>query len=126
MRQWFDKRWLYGLIAIGVCVLAYFGTPGQSKWLPSCLFNTWTGLYCPGCGNTRALHAFVHGDILNCISNNLLLIPACILLVVLCLYPKLSCNKYLCWSITVVVIVFFILRNLPWYPFTLLAPNGFS
>lgn len=29
-----------------------------------CAFHSITGLYCPGCGGTRAVRAFLHGDIL--------------------------------------------------------------
>jgi hypothetical protein len=68
----------------------------------------------------------VHGNLLESISNNILFIPACVLLVIFLLFPKLTLHKYLCWAIGVVVIVFFILRNLPWEPFTYLAPNPFE
>lgn len=124
MKQWQQWRWwLYGVAAIGVCVLAYIAEPGKSKWLPPCLFHWATGLYCPGCGNTRALHALVHGNILESISNNLLLIPACVLLGIFHFFPKLTLHKYICWTLGVIVVAFFILRNLPWEPFTYLAPN---
>jgi len=29
-----------------------------------CVFNKYTGLYCPGCGGTRSIFALIRGDIL--------------------------------------------------------------
>lgn len=36
---------------------------GMEQYLPPCLFHRWTGLYCPGCGGTRAVFALLHGNI---------------------------------------------------------------
>ena len=33
-------------------------------YMPPCFFYTATGFYCPGCGGTRAVFAFMRGDIL--------------------------------------------------------------
>ncbi len=33
--------------------------------LPPCLFHSWTGYYCPGCGGTRAVKALLRGDIIS-------------------------------------------------------------
>lgn len=33
-------------------------------WGFPCLFQLLTGLYCPGCGGTRALRAIIHGELL--------------------------------------------------------------
>ena len=44
-----------GLLAVGYALffkLTGFGLP--------CPFHVLTGLYCPGCGNSRALHALLH------------------------------------------------------------------
>ena len=96
--------------------------PQHSAWLPKCLFHEATGLFCPGCGNTRALHALLHGHILMSLRYNLLLIPAMLTVLLLVMRPRLATKPSIAWSIAVVVIAFAILRNLPWPPFTLLAP----
>lgn len=96
--------------------------PQHSKWLPKCLFHEVTGLFCPGCGNTRALHALLHGHILMSLRYNLLLIPAILTVLLLVMRPRLALKPSIAWSIAVVVIAFAILRNLPWMPFLLLAP----
>ena len=36
-----------------------------SKYLFPCVLHSLTGLYCPGCGGTRAITALLHGQILN-------------------------------------------------------------
>lgn len=35
-----------------------------SKYTVPCLMHTMTGLYCPGCGGTRAVSFLLHGDFL--------------------------------------------------------------
>lgn len=35
--------------------------------IPPCLFNRLTGLYCPGCGGTRATHALLTGHVMRSI-----------------------------------------------------------
>lgn len=32
--------------------------------MPPCVFSTYLQVYCPGCGGTRAVEAFLHGRIL--------------------------------------------------------------
>ena len=113
---------LFAASFVAVCALAFVGEPGRSPWLPSCLFHRLTGVWCPGCGNTRALHALTHGELLASLRNNILLIPALLTLGALALRPRLALSPRLCAVVATVVILFFVLRNLPWWPFCLLAP----
>ena len=55
------KLYLAGLVfaavsAAGIAVLVF--TPFK---IPGCTFKSVTGLYCPGCGGTRAVAAFIQG-----------------------------------------------------------------
>jgi hypothetical protein len=47
---------------VGVLLLWFFD-PSQGGFFPPCPLFKFTGLQCPGCGTTRALHALVHGDV---------------------------------------------------------------
>src|SRR5687768_1822652 len=48
-------------LAFGTAYLFIF-EPGKSGFFPICPFRALTGLTCPGCGSTRALHRLLHGD----------------------------------------------------------------
>ena len=121
------KNRLFSLIlliaALLLCVLLYLFPPGEYQVWPPCVFHELTGIYCPGCGNTRALALLMHGDLAGSLAKNILLIPALICLLALAIRPRLAMNRVFSVSIAVVVIAFFVLRNLPWYPFSLLAPH---
>ena len=115
-----------GLLVLGAaaCVVLLIVPPGSphSKWLPKCMFHQLTGLYCPGCGATRALSALLHGDIKASLHNNLLLIPLLSLIAVLLIKPQISLKRPVAIAIVAVVLGFTILRNIPVAPFTYLAP----
>jgi hypothetical protein len=51
---------------------AYVGavTPGNGRTIP-CPFHAATGLWCPGCGMTRAVHRLLRGDVLGALSFNI-------------------------------------------------------
>ena len=38
----------------------YFYSPLNSSFYPSCIFKSFTGLSCPGCGSQRAFHELLH------------------------------------------------------------------
>ncbi len=117
----------------GVWALRSFDPNLPGNPFPPCMFLTLTGHYCAGCGITRALHALVHGDIAGAIQMNVL---AMLLMVVIPfaiawhagwkparLQPTARAMASP-WFWVVLLAGFWIARNLPWYPFTLLAPGG--
>lgn len=55
-------RLLLAIIIISGLFLVYRYNPENCWWMPKCPFYTLTGLQCPSCGNTRALHALLHGN----------------------------------------------------------------
>ena len=120
------KRLLYAAAATaaaGAAALLLFFDPSQTRWMPRCVFHTLTGWYCPGCGATRALHALLHGNIAAAFRWNILLIPLLILLALLLWRPQLGMRRMVTYPVLAVLVLFWILRNLPYYPFTLLAPG---
>ena len=47
-------------LAVGGAVLYVFN-PGEWGFYPFCFFHRATGLLCPGCGSLRAMHQLLHG-----------------------------------------------------------------
>nr|WP_240003084.1 DUF2752 domain-containing protein [Streptomyces cinnamoneus] len=50
--------------------------PGRPGHYPVCPLLSWTGLYCPGCGGLRGLHALAHGDPVAALGANALAVAA--------------------------------------------------
>lgn len=48
----------------------------------ACPFLGLTGLWCPGCGSTRAVHELLHGDVAGSLACHPLVLPAIVLLAV--------------------------------------------
>jgi len=119
-------------VGAGAFVVAYFN-PTTAGFLPVCPLYSLTGIHCPGCGLTRGFHALFQGDVLTALHYNALLpifafvfgfLFVSMLLIVLRgrglswrFFPPASLYGFLVLAAT-----FFVLRNLPFYPFTLLAP----
>ena len=115
---------LFLLAGATACVVVLMFPPGspRTKWLPKCLFHEWTGLYCPGCGGTRALYALLHGELKTSLHDNLLLIPVGLTAAALIVRPQIGLRRPVAIAILVIVVGFTVLRNIPCAPFTALAP----
>jgi len=123
------------LIALtGLAVLFFVLNPSEHALFPKCAFHSLTGYYCPGCGSQRAIHNLLHLNIAGVVGNNFLFLPAVLLIAYHYLripinktmnrkLPNIFYYKNTPWIILAVILVFWILRNLPWYPFSVLAPD---
>lgn len=123
---------LIGITAMAV--LFFVLNPSEHEIFPRCIFNSITGYYCPGCGSQRAIHNLLHLNFTGVIHNNFLFIPAFLLIAYHYLHsilnkwmnwklPNIFYYKSTPWIIFGVVILFWIARNIPSYPFSVLAPN---
>lgn len=126
-----------GVVGMTTAALVYVrvfdpSNPGAAFY-PSCPFNSLTGLYCPGCGMTRGLHHLTHGHFLTALNYNalmMLMLPfAAYALVSYALvaargrglpmpFTRPVYVKALFW----IMLGFWVLRNIPVYPLTLLSP----
>ena len=126
----------FGLLIIftGLAILFFVLNPTEHEIFPKCVFNSVTGYYCPGCGSQRAIHSLLHLNFAGVVGNNFLFLPALFLLIYHYSFaflnkkfswklPNIFYFKSTPWIILVVIILFWILRNLPVYPFNILAPN---
>ena len=133
----------FGMIAAGIVLLAgglfylYFFNPVTMKAYPTCIFHRVTGLHCPGCGSTRAVHSALHGDFRKALAYN----PAIVLLLAAAVGAGLyygylyfarrrkalpSLSAKLGKALIVALLVYWLLRNLPFEPFSWLAPHVVS
>jgi hypothetical protein len=107
-------------------------TPGTSYY-PSCPFHTLTGLNCPGCGTLRGLHQLTHGHLLTALNYNALMVLSLPFLAysftsyaLVALrgrgLPKPFIKPVFIRALFFTVMAFWILRNIPVYPFTILSP----
>jgi hypothetical protein len=133
-RLWTDERRLAAttLLGLGVLVAAVcVGRPGESAWLPPCLFYKLTGLYCPGCGSTRMLYWLVHGHPLLAMRENalaMLVLPWVVwrLGVQMLASPRGRERWNWRWGMGFagVLVAFMVARNVPAGPLCKLAPGG--
>jgi len=138
-RKKIDKKLIFAatgvLILVAVLIYYFYSRDPSDKEniYVGCAFKGLTGLDCPGCGGQRSVHHLLHLEIIQALRYNaffILLIPY---LVLLSYYeirrffweiPKpenfFTSNKML-WVFLISLLVFGIIRNLPFYPFSLLG-----
>jgi hypothetical protein len=110
-------------VAFAAWILFFLIDPATQPLLPPCLFHAFTGLYCPGCGATRALHQLAHGHFMDALKLNALVVLGIPLgcLIAIC-RKRYNLPAWCLRTLLVCIAVFGVVRNIPLFPFTLLAP----
>ena len=115
---------LFAILGLGLIVIYTLFNPESFTFFPSCPFHQLTGLHCPGCGSQRAVYDLLHANFMEAFSHN----PLIILAILTGLYKAFIWLKYTnskqtpnnllyrkntAWIVLLVVISFWILRNIP-------------
>ena len=142
MSEWIrTKRSVRAALLLGAAAVfaagalyLYFHDPYQYP-LP-CIIKLLTGLYCPGCGAGRACFSILHGKFFDAFCYNPLLV------ILLPFTGGYIAARGIDWAVTggnhidgkisiklllavlIIILVYGILRNIPVFPFSLLAPGG--
>jgi hypothetical protein len=123
-----------GALLLAGAVVLYSFNPVTARFYPPCPFHKLTGLYCPGCGSTRALHLLLHGHVAAAFDLNPLAVVMLPLVVVGVAREVWQMTRRdarpvtrrvpagAVWALLVVVVLFGIARNLPWGPVRWMAP----
>jgi len=128
------KRIAIAILGLGVILVYVFINPSEVDFLPKCPFYITTGFYCAGCGSQRATHQLLNLNILGVLQQNVFYLFVLLLALYhfIITFMNIKFNKsiynYIYHPKTpiillIVVLLFWILRNVPIYPFYLLAPN---
>jgi hypothetical protein len=138
VHPWNSARWkAFGIMAglLAGSVVLYFYDPAGNSAYPSCMLHALTGLHCPGCGTLRALHQLLHGNFFAAMRLNPLLVLTLPFLgyALLCSgvrecfgwgLPGMRLPAKWIWALLVIILAYWVLRNVPAYPFCLLAPSS--
>jgi hypothetical protein len=128
------------LAAAAVLVTAYDPTTDGGLF-PACGFHRMTGLWCPGCGLTRATHHLLRGDLAGALSSNAFT-PFVLLAIAASWWgwvrwsfgqPRDRLSSWVVtrivhaprWSsiaLVTIVVGYGVVRNIPASPFSALAP----
>lgn len=119
---------------LAFAVVLHVVDPSESTSFPVCPFYSVTGLYCPGCGTLRCLHALMHLDLRSALDYNALTVLFVPMLVLAWLSVGLagirgrepprtwSTPRWAGWALGVGFGSFWLLRNAPLEPFSWMAP----
>ena len=112
------------------CAYVGLNDPSDGGAFIPCPFHAATGLWCPGCGMTRAVHHLVTGDVTSALSSNVLL-PVVLLVAVWGWlawvrpsFPRIgtALPTWVWPALAAVAVAFGVLRNLPVDALQTLAP----
>lgn len=122
--------WTWRTVALvtvlaGVPLIAvYAGDPTRQMLTPPCPYLTLTGIACPGCGLTRAVHFLLHGDVGKAFAHNPWAFVSAPAMAAFVLLPSvadqvrtLRVRTGISWMLLVVTVAFWVWRNTASYPF---------
>ena len=98
-------------VLLAVAAIVYLFDPVTAGFYPPCVFNLLTGLLCPGCGGTRALHALLHGDVAAAFAFNPLLFVAMGTAAFVTGRPVVLTKTWFAWTCGVVLLSWGVIRN---------------
>ncbi|KAA0109631.1 DUF2752 domain-containing protein [Mycolicibacterium sp. P1-5] len=119
-------------LAVGACAAVWIGDPTMPGGaLPLCPTKALLGVDCPGCGTLRMIYSLHHGDVPAAIRFNALAMVAFGFLAVAYgtwTYGRATGRQIIGWQhhrwapvvVLALVSVWFVVRNLPFAPFTAL------
>lgn len=122
-------------VAVAGSLLYFYFDPSFDRFFPSCPFYTLTGMFCPGCGSQRAFHELLHGHIFNAAGHNVLFVlftPLILFSAVVTvnnifnrrkLAQRIFYSTSFAIAVLAAVVLFWIVRNIPFEPFSYLAPG---
>ena len=121
------------LMSFGILALYFNWDPSNTALFPKCPFHEVTGIYCPGCGSQRAIHDIINGNLLDGFRHNYLIL----MVIFVVLYEgyiifrrlvfkqagkNLLHNPKVTNTILLLVLLFWVFRNIDFFPFSELAP----
>jgi len=107
---------------MGAVILFWFN-PEVSRFFPPCPLHTFTGLFCAGCGSTRALHQLLHGNVAAAFRFNPLLVLSLPVLGWFYFRPGVVYRAAVAWASFAILVLYGVCRNIPVWPLTLLVPG---
>lgn len=118
----------------GIFLIYFLFNPSSHSFFVPCPFKYLTGYHCPGCGSQRAIHQMLHGNLVSAFRLNPLLTLSLPLIFFglgtiawnfiydTNLRVKLFYSNRFIYVYFGIVLVYWILRNIPFVPFNYLAP----
>ncbi|HUP47557.1 MAG TPA: DUF2752 domain-containing protein [Thermoanaerobaculia bacterium] len=105
---------LLAALAAAVTAVVYAFDPATARFYPPCVFHALTGLQCPGCGGTRALHQLLHGNIAAAFRLNPMVFAFLAVAPLAAIRPALLLRPWAAWLAVAALLGWGVLRNLPW------------